>query len=490
MSLSERPTSEEQQQRPDQRQLSSSPSTRNILVRMPTPTKPLSSTSQLMIKFAIAPRKSRPFSYVTLEGELNTPDACKSNHRKSIFMGTTIKNKQQIVKTVVEHPALLPMEGCNWGMLKLFCRDRIPSDVILYYDNKPNLKMPGHLNYVALGINKFEGFKSYFDKPPAPEEFKKYAFKKGWIKSLVFRYLLAERDAHRRNFNAEGLIIDLDMLFGPITGEYKDSYADIARPYNEETHKLTVRDFRNFPDVEDFNVMFWVTKSEPFIPEKIGEYITKKIVELKNNAFRHEDNELFRAWKDDPEVHYLKFLYFMKFILVPDAAIRQAALDHYGYVMPETESADPSKPTLPVVSPFVERYTSWTINRREATRKILVEMPEFEAFITKSGQKALEELKEEFREDNALIRACGQKKMENYLKGKYKNPGLRRYDDQAMFNLIIDIDDVSTEYKRLCNDIKSRKLSSSRAMSRQHSMVDTGLAQRGRQDSVMSLRKK
>lgn len=489
MTLSDRPKSEKEEQRPDQRQLSSATRKRNFASMLSSPQRNTSSTALILTSYPIAPRKSRPIEYVKIAGPLDTADALKSNHRQSLFTGTTLKGEEQVVKKAVEHPALLAMEGCNWGMLKLLCSDRIAGNTILYYDDKPNPTMPGHLNYVALGIKKIPGFKSYFDKPPSPDDFKRYDFKRGWIKSLIFRYVLAERDAHRRNFDANGLIIDLDMLIGPITGKYKDSYlSEYSRPYNEEAHKITARDILKFPDVEDFKVMFWVTKGEPYIPESVSEFISSKIVELKNNAFRCEDNEMFRSWVNDPDVHYLKFLYLLKFVLLPDAAIRQTAKDHYGYVMPEKPSSDPSKPALPIESPFIKMYTEWVINRRETVRKILVEMKEFDQFTNHHGLKALAELKEEFLADNAIVRERCRKKSDNFFKGKYDNPGMRRYDDQAMFNSLIEMDTIEAEYKRLRQDIKAYTLSKHRPMSRQQSLAGNEVANRGRITSTVKLK--
>ena len=58
----------------------------------------------------------------------------RSNHRESIFVGTTNKGKKQIVKKAVEHPKLLAIEGCNWGYHRLMMRDGVASDAILYRD--------------------------------------------------------------------------------------------------------------------------------------------------------------------------------------------------------------------------------------------------------------------------------------------------------------------------------------------------------------------
>lgn len=423
-----------------------------------------SSTSKIFATLPLpqAPRKSRPFEYVTIQGALETKDACSSNHRGSIFLGTTKKNKEQIIKYPVESKKLLAMEACNWGYYRLLIGNWVPEDIILYYDLNPNPENPRELNYVAVGINKFENFKSYLEEAPKPDDFKNREFKRGWAKGLVASFLFDEDDAHRRNWDKYGRRIDKDMSIRPITGPYKSSRAQaLTRPYTEDNFPITENDIYNFPCLVDTKRFHWPAQQNRFIPDGVNELITQ-------NFFRKEDADMFATLRTDEDFIYFKYLYLLKFVLTPDAALRQVPKDHLGGVLTEPDPEDPEKPIQSVEDPLVEQYATYMIKKRNTLRETLIKMPQFSEFITKHGQAALEEIKQEFKQHNEEVLRRGSKKQENYHQAKYQKGALRPYDENAMYHSFISEEDIDEGYRSIFKDTKSQL----RTFSRQASIVN------------------
>lgn len=233
--------------------------------------------------------------------------------------------------------------------------------------------------------------------PKAPPiNFEKYRTIKSLSICLMTSNLIENDDTHIYNLALRGLI-DFDMALWPILFHFKkggtfDSlirspsaeryhwFKWINTPSPEHRFHITENDIRNFPDLQDANPFYWPTKSSSI--EVFGCRLADK---TSNNDFTAEDIAAYKALKDHPVFIYHKFATLLKFILSDPNDYRILAEAH---IPKDFIPDDPIFKGKNLIDVLVDHLAE----RIEEVKQVLINMPEFKAFLKSQGDTIVQKM--------------------------------------------------------------------------------------------------
>ncbi len=268
------------------------------------------------------------------------------------------------------------------------------------------------------------------------KEFDKYRMIKGLAIGHTVSYVNAEDDCHQGNISKYGQRVDFDTTFTKVLYPHKKTRL-FARLFDDLFREPTGRfnmsenDIRKLPILTDAKPFYSSTTPPPIISENAYKLLSS-IFPVSQNAFSKEDNDLYAKLADHPVFIYHKFATLLKFILTTKEMYYEIVKLHLN-----EESTYQNERVIDLL-------VNYAYERVEQLKNILMNMVEFQEFMAKHGDHVIENIKNEWKEDNEYY----QKKMKEKNKPFYKN-------------ILVDLDKVDTSF----HEIKNKMLQTDRGLS-------------------------
>lgn len=386
--------------------------------------RPAKSTTNYILS-ALKPPKTRPESMFDMKTKVILEKKTFHPMYKVKRADTSKKENWYYVKENTKGSLMSQIEAMLCDFYRVLAYDYVPS-MHAHYNDKGEMTSVSSIEmpYDSLAQN-----------PITWKDIKNPEFKKGLAKTLAASYLFEEDDLHRGNLSKSGHRIDFDMSLWSLLYKFKDrGLIDMAfRDPKEKQFIITARDIREFPHLQDAKPFYWPTSEAPFIPESVRVTISK-VWNSSQNAYTSKDNEIFKSLKDEPDFRYYFYQTLTQFMITTDLLYRNISKMH----LDENIQLD-DKNLISSVSDKLK-------NRMLELKNVLVNMPEYEEFITNDGKRAYDEIVQEFSEHNAR------------MKNKITTEKLDEKLDQKSFYLdtIINLDDAKNSYRDICKAIVER----------------------------------
>jgi hypothetical protein len=224
------------------------------------------------------------------------------------------------------------------------------------------------------------------------KDLENYRIKKGLAITTTASHALEEDDLHQNNLAKDGRRFDFDMLLWSLTYRYKNSkWVYVRRPV-EGSFKVTAKDIREFPDINDARPFYWPTKPLRIMSDMIDNYVST-VISISVNAYPILANSQYLKLKGDPVFVYHQFSTLIRLILTTREMYQSIAQQHISEdCMHETEG-----------KPMREIGTSKVADRLEEFKKVLTHIEEHEIGEDKDKTELVRDFAIFFKEHSARI---------------------------------------------------------------------------------------
>lgn len=233
------------------------------------------------------------------------------------------------------------------------------------------------------------------------KELKNYRIVKNLAVGLVTRYDLEDTDGHNLNFSKFGPYIDCDMSLLRILFQFrKTTLSDqrLRKP-NENTFIITEYDIANFPDIEDADFYYWVTK-QTWVPEYLASSVSWFQL-IPENRFRNSDNEVFKALARNPVFVFHKYLTLTKLMCLDENIHRNIAKLHMRDLEYEDIDDIKNKKNSDDKVPLRKALDEITADRKQRIKDkhdVLIKMRMYQKIINKHGNFVYAAIKKQLDE--------------------------------------------------------------------------------------------
>lgn len=249
--------------------------------------------------------------------------------------------------------------------------DMMPSDQLIF-----TIIEPSNNNLVK---NKFR---------ITVRDLKNYRIAKGNGIGLTMNYMLGNDDCHTSNISKDGKMIDFDMWLWEVYYKFKQlGMFDYSFRNPDSNFKITTHDVENFPDIKDANFFYWCTFPVRMIPERFRA-IVSLFFNVSRNAFKGEDNEVYKQFVSHPVFNYHKFATLLKFCLAGKEVFTNLLSMHI-----RNDLTAANKSVINLVANYIEE-------RKLKLLSALYQSKLFKEFLEVHGDSALKQIILEVAEHN------------------------------------------------------------------------------------------
>lgn len=404
-----------------------------------TPSLPsVSSTAQIQQAMTKKARKHRTQENLVATNE-GMPEKCKTFH---VVERGRYKDEDRFIKyNPNPNSVMSQVEAGILEVYKLQIPFNVPGDVNVHVDEKGDTS--------CLSIRGIQNFVSLRKRPLTKVDLENPKIISSLIACAVASFFNCEDDLTVFNIGLSGtdpdnldtvVRIDVDMSYYPIVGNIKPVWKTI-RPILEDSFKFTPYRVKNFPDLQDpdptaeqLPTPFFCLTSQPY------KYLVANTIQkiFSENAFTPDENEQFKQLKDHPVTIYTKYLRMMKIIFINDATYRNALAKHIDSNLTYVDDKT-GETTL-----LIDKILSVIQERKQQLRNVLVNLQEFQTFITSNeGYRAYLEICEEITVQNTITEAS---EMQKWKKDPSRSPA-------DLLTDTIYLDDIKAAWRSLTDDI-------------------------------------